>query len=126
MTDVFRKWSLFRAAAETGGYVTCDHPVCLNWTQEVKGPPTLASANTSLIFPLSKELCLLGEVGGQAVVADLDSKGVAHVNGALVANADRYVFAADDRFFFLPPRADSPRQGSELLSLIVPVQATPT
>ena len=92
-----RTWWLLRAGVETGGFVTCDHPVCLNWTKKIMGPPTLVSANTSLIFPLSKELCLMGEVGGQDFVLDLDRQGVARVNGALVANAERYVFAADTR-----------------------------
>jgi hypothetical protein len=113
-----RKWSLLRSPASTGGFVTCDHPACLNWINPRSGPfgPGLGLPGTSVVFPLSRELCLMGEFETDAHVLEIDFLSVAHVNGAIIANAERQVYAADDRFIFFRLGETLPNFGYELLS----------
>jgi hypothetical protein len=111
-----RKWALLRASSDSGGFVTCDHPVSLSWTTDVPGPPTLVSANTVVTFPLSSELCLLGQVGGESQVVDLDRQNVARLNLITICNAHRHVFASDDRFYFMAPSGESIQEGRSLLA----------
>ena len=65
----------------------------------------------ALVFPLTRELCILGELGGRTEVVDLDFMRVALVNGAIVANAEQRVFASDDMFVFLANRDDVTARG---------------
>ena len=112
-----RKWSLLRSPASTGGFIACDHPACLNWIKPRAGffGPGLGLPGTSVVFPLSRELCLMGEFETDGRVLEIDFQSVAHVNGAIIANAERQVYAADDRFIFFRPGETLPTFGYDLL-----------
>lgn len=115
-----RKWSLLVTNAKsTGGFVTSDHPACLNFIKPMPGPygPGLGLTGTSVLFPLNRELCILGEFEGERHDVQIDFLQVAKVNGAIVASAHPCVFAADDLFVFLQADEQTPRTGKELLSL---------
>jgi hypothetical protein len=78
--------------------------------------PGLLTPGTNILFPLTRELCMMREFETPSTVADVDFQSVAHVNGAIVANAERQVYAADDRFIFFRPDRTLPTFGYDLLS----------
>jgi hypothetical protein len=60
-----RKWQMLVAADDTGGFVTTDDPVCLRWSDgHPHGgmSPGFALAGTEVIFPLSTNIALGGDV----------------------------------------------------------------
>ena len=111
-----RNWNLCRAPANTGGFLTSDHPVYLSWIKPIPPPysPGLGLGNTSVVFPLSRELCMVGEFDGNAGVSDLTFRGVAVANGATVWNAGERVYAPDEHCVFMPTvDSELPRQIDE-------------
>jgi hypothetical protein len=60
--------------------------------------PGFGLAKTSVLFPLSNELALLGAFEGEPRHGDLADRGVAMVNGTVITRADKQVYAAADDF----------------------------
>lgn len=121
---VRRKWILLNATSGSGGFITSDHPASLSWTDAelAKGPysPGLGLAKTMVLFPLTKEFCLMGIVEGaderEWERRDLGFLQVAAVNGEVIHQANRQVYAADDLFVFADGGTILPIAGHELLS----------
>jgi hypothetical protein len=115
-----RTWTLFRAAESTGGFVTSDNPVSLGWTKRPGGtpqfPPGLAHQETTLLFPLSREFCLLGEYGGSEQALEVDFQGVATLNANIVRRARRQVYAPHDKFLVSSGKGQLPRFGYQLVT----------
>ncbi len=95
-----RKWTLLIAPPGSTGFITSDRPFSLQWNDETmnRGPygVGLGCADTTLIFPLSHSLAVVGSFehgGGSSVV---DESIVAAVNFSLFQAAMRQVYASAD------------------------------
>jgi hypothetical protein len=95
-----RSWRWVRANRDAGDFITCDHPVCLNWIRRPRGlaPIGYGLSGTTVFFPISPNLAVLGEFGGQTDDVAADAFAVADFNRRVVNNANRQVFAKDDNF----------------------------
>lgn len=95
-----RKWTLLIAPPGSAGFITSDRPFSLRWNDETmnRGPygVGLGCTDTTLIFPISHDLAVIGsfEHGGGANV--VDESIVAAVNFALFQAAMRQVYASAD------------------------------
>jgi hypothetical protein len=74
--------------------------VCLNWIRRPRGlaPIGYGLSGTTVFFPISPNLAVLGEFGGQTDDVAADAFAVADFNRRVVNNANRQVFAKDDNF----------------------------
>ena len=55
-----RKWVLVRAPQGSPGFVTCDHPVSLTWSEPTRARPGLKLKGTEILFPISPDLAVVG------------------------------------------------------------------
>lgn len=97
-----RCWMLLRAAPGTGGFVTSDHPVVLDWIDR-RGRGTFQSTghglkSTEVIFPVSHDLVMYGQFEGRFGVLDVGLDVVTRINTDIIAHAQRQIYAKDDRF----------------------------
>lgn len=97
-----RNWMLLRAAPGTGGFVTSDHPVVLDWIDR-RGRGTFQSPghglrSTEVIFPVSQDLVMYGQFEGRFGVLDVGLDAVTRINTDIIAHAQRQIYAKDDRF----------------------------
>lgn len=101
-TFLARRWSLLRAPPRTAGFVTCDYPVSLRWSDGAANGfygPGHGLTGTTVAFPVSKEVALIGTFEAPSdVEVDLNEEQVAHFNGHIIAGADRRIFARDGTF----------------------------
>ncbi len=121
-----RKWVTFTPPKESGGFITSDHPVCLMFSDpSMRGKfhgPGHGVAGTEIIFPIGKRLAAVGAFELQAGELQLTEQDVAGINGALVAYADRQVYAHDPEFTYSRQPAEKPRRGAELVNDLLFVQ----
>lgn len=97
-----RTWSLLIAPAGSGGFVSFDHPVCLMSTDDRERRAIgYGSKDTAVMFPLTRELLLRGTFGGKDGVRTVAPTYVAYANTAILAFAERQVYASDDRCRFI-------------------------
>jgi hypothetical protein len=116
-----RKWVVMVPPKDSAGFVTCDHPVCLMFSDPKmrRGlyPPGHGLTKTEIVFPVSSRMALVGafEIERETTV-ELTEDGVAGVNGALVAFADKQVFAAEQDFSYSRQYNERPHRGISLLN----------
>jgi hypothetical protein len=114
-----RKWVVLLAPKETGGFITCDHPVCLMFSDPKKRggfrPVGHGLMGTEVIFPVSRRMAVVGAFELQEDTVTLSDDWVAWINGALVAYANRQVYAADPRFTYSRQNNEKPRMGVSLV-----------
>lgn len=113
-----RTWLLLRAPVGGAGFVTSDHPVGLQWTEQRKrgmfSSPRFGLRGTEVIFPVSQSLALVGTFDGRHGIQDIEAEQVALVNGVIISHAHRQIYARDDRFVYMLTRG-APRRGVDLL-----------
>lgn len=113
-----RKWVLLIAPANSGGFVTTDHPVVLQWTDaKDRGAiysPGFGLRGTEVIFPLSHNLALMGTFEGQEAFVEATTEIVAATNGIVIAHGHRQVYARDDKFRYMITSGNL-RRGSDVL-----------
>ena len=114
-----RKWVLLIAPTNSGGFVTTDHPVVLQWSDtKDRGAfysPGFALRETEVIFPLSHDLALLGSFEGCEGVVEATNEIVATINGIVIARGHRQVYSRDDKFRYMIT-AGNLRRGSDVLA----------
>jgi hypothetical protein len=115
-----RSWVLLRAPANSGGFVTADHPFCLMWS-EPKGrgnfpPPGLGLRGTEIYFPISPRLAMVGAFELKNDEVDVTEESVAGVNGAVVLTAEAHVYARDHSFHYVMQRDEPLKKASKLLT----------
>lgn len=113
-----RSWMLLRAAPGTGGFVTSDHPVVLDWIDR-RGRGTFQSPghglkSTEVIFPVSQDLVMYGQFEGRFGVLDVGLEAVTLINTDIIGRAQRQIYAKDDRFRYALPSGQQ-RFGGDLL-----------
>ncbi|SAK53330.1 hypothetical protein AWB82_01801 [Caballeronia glebae] len=116
-----RSWVVLRAAPESGGFVTSDHPVTLFWNDpEIEGvffPPGFGHRDTSVFCPISKNLAIRGCFDDREGTADMPAEIVAAINQRTIFCAGRQVYAENERFRFIDQDGVL-RHGRDLLTLL--------
>jgi hypothetical protein len=114
-----RKWVAFTPPSKSSGFITSDHPVCLMFSDPNKRGgfygPGHGLAGTEIIFPIGRRLAAVGAFELDDGEMALTEEGVAGINGALVAYADRQVYARDVDFTYSRQYGEEPRSGSALV-----------
>jgi Protein of unknown function (DUF4238) len=115
-----RKWVTHTAPKESSGFITSDHPVCLTFSDaKMRGGfygPGHGLTGTEVIFPIGQRLAMVGAFELKDGERQLDEDGVSGVNGALVAFAERQVYAHDVDFTYSREYSEKPRRGVELVN----------
>ena len=118
-----RKWVTFVPPDNSSGFITSDHPVCLMFSDPKKRQqffgPGHGIPGTEIIFPIGRRLAAVGAFEIKNGEARLDEEGVAGVNGALVAFAERQIYAHDVDFTYSRQYAEKPRRGAELVNDLI-------
>jgi hypothetical protein len=99
-----RKWTLLHAPPDEGQFITSDHPVCLVFTDpEIQRPTPIGFglANTEVLFPLTADFALLGTFECEERKLDADIITIANCNAAVIAHAERQVYASSPDFPYL-------------------------
>lgn len=113
-----REWQLLRAAPDSGGYITSDHPVTLAWIEQRErgffSSPGFGMEGTVVGFPISHDLAMWGAFDGPTGIRDLNTQAVAQINAGTIARSQRQVYARDDRFHYMLATGKM-RRGDELL-----------
>lgn len=78
-----------------------------------------------MLFPLSKEVFLMGSFGLSPYVKTASTSEVAALNTEVILEAERQVFAPDDTFPFLNPVTGELKSGAQLSAALRSV-ADPT
>lgn len=108
-----RKWNVYKATI--GEFVTCDRPVSLIWTDPRKSDPIgLAHRNTRLLFPLSPTVAISGGFELTDSMVEVGAEDVAKINGRIILNAGRQVYARDDQFEYMLQHNAGTKRGTEL------------
>jgi hypothetical protein len=101
-TLVARKWALCIAPADSGGFITSDHPICLMSSEgspsELRRPVGHRLMETTVLFPITRNLAAMGTFENEDQVVPLSHEGVAAMNGFVMRHAERQVYAANDNF----------------------------
>lgn len=119
-----RHWAVLRAPRKSSGFVTCDHPVSLYWSEvdRNKGfyPPGHGLTGTTVAFPISKEVALMGTFEQpEDIELDLSAGQVADFNAQTISGAERQVFARDGDFTYRSGWTGMIRRGVDLPSEIL-------
>ncbi len=114
-----RKWMLLKAPHGATGFITCDHPPCLMWSDPSQRgkfySPGLGLRGTDLFFPISNELAMIGSFEGSDNEHDANPLMIAAMNGAFVTYAERQVYARESDFLYYMVPDEKPRRGDTLL-----------
>jgi hypothetical protein len=102
--DVYR-WRILKAKMDTGGFVTTDHPVCMDrpgagtyYGQQYA--PGWGLADKDILFPLSSNVAVIGRREGEEDVVEVDRHNVASFNATVMGFAMRQVYSADDQYCY--------------------------
>ena len=115
-----RRWWLLRAPPDQTGFITSDHPVCLMWSHPARRhrfpPPGHGLRQTQIVFSISNELALMGAFDADEGETDADESLIADINGSILVDAERQVYARDKDFTYrLVHHNGRIMRGSELL-----------
>lgn len=101
-----RVWTLVQPIEDRDEFIASDSPVVLGsrWGA-LRVPVTLWSGwgrpETTISFPLSPRLALLGSFGGNTMTAQISSRAVADINTRTLRQADQFLFTASKSFVVL-------------------------
>lgn len=113
-----RHWLLFSAPAESS-FITSDHPVGLMWSKPSERghlpPPGFGLTETLVVFPLSKELAMIGAFEMYDEERHADELRVAEINGSVFLNSTRQVYSRDSSFPYKLNHNPGIRRGDQLL-----------
>lgn len=104
-----RNWLLLHTDDKTDPFITSDNPVILTWKNPEDIPPFyrnspgLAMSDTSVYFPVSSRVMLVGEFEISEAVSEAGSDFVALANGMVCSTAHERVFAPRSTFRFKGP-----------------------
>lgn len=119
-----RHWFLMRAAPDSGGFATSDHPVSLIWSEQRErgffNSPGFGLKGTEVVFPVSHDLAIVGTFEEPVGAGDITNEQVALVNGIVVAHSERQIYSRDDKFVYMLPEGRMQR-GADLLRNPPPV-----
>ena len=100
-----RRWTVVRANERSGYFISCDMPVSLIWTNpKLQGgfyPPGHGMKSTELVFPVIKEMALIGTFEGENRVIEGNDRMIASVNSRILSFSDKQVFSSRATFSIL-------------------------
>lgn len=119
-----RQWRLWIAPADSGGFVTSDHPVGVVWQESRPdgSMPGFASPNSSVSFPLSKTMAISGHYDVQGGTYIASREHVATINTVTICFADRQVYSEDERFEYMLDGQIKKNSGTGLLNDLLAVR----
>lgn len=96
-----RNWC-FAIAPSGGQYITSDNPVCLEWSDNRDygpfSPPAHGKQGTSLVFPISSDVVLIGTFEDEPQRIFHDEGQVTSVNTIVARHSRRQIYARDAGF----------------------------
>jgi hypothetical protein len=102
-----RGWALVLASEETGPFITCDRPVSLAWKYPDKMPPIyrrrppgLGMKDSKLVFPVTKNIALIGEFETQNQIIHANKNLVSAINRQTLSFAFSQIYAPHLLFVF--------------------------
>ena len=99
-----RNWVLLKAAGEAGEFITADNPVSLTFNNPTLSTfisPGFGLQDTTVYFPVSKNLALIGEFDGTDSIESANKHLVAILNSRIIANSYQRVFASKSNFNYI-------------------------
>jgi Protein of unknown function (DUF4238) len=114
-----RNWILFKAPEQSTGFITSDHPATVMWCDPERRDfygPGLGLAQTQLLFPVSRELALIGAFEVAEAEVDASDNLIAQINGSVILHAGRQVYARDASFTYQWKEHERPVSGDRLVS----------
>ena len=112
-----RNWLLLKPEDEAGEFITTDNPVSLAFNKPASSTfvsPGFGLPDTMVYFPVSKNLALVGEFGGEVGVRAADKYLVATLNSKVIVNSYQRVFASKCNFNYIA-KGGVMQQGNSLL-----------
>ena len=101
-----RNWSLVKASAAAGPFITSDNPVSLSWIDPSTVPlayrrsPGYGLTGTQVYFPVSQELVLMGQFDKPAGVVEATEELVALGNTTMLNGFFRQIYSPKAKFKF--------------------------
>ena len=99
-----RSWMLYRANPAEGHFITSDHPVSLTWRNPSEIPPLYRHSpgfgmrDTEVLFPLTKNLVLIGTFDGESGYQDASPMLVAASNSRVANYCSRQIYSPKRAF----------------------------
>ncbi|MGB6144181.1 MAG: DUF4238 domain-containing protein [Rhodanobacter sp.] len=118
-----RRWLLLEATADTGPFVTSDHPVNLSWKEPESVPPFHRNhpghgmKETRVWFPVSKDLGMIGEFEGREGRHKATKQVVAAMNSMTISFSQRQFYAPNLGFPIVGPNGEI-HDGRHLLNAL--------
>lgn len=113
-----RNWWMMRSPKYSAGFVTCDHPVSLMWSNPTERGgifgPGFGHRNTQITFPLTSKIALVGAFELEEQSDEVSDTLVAEINGATIAAARRQVYSKDLNFRYMLRAAEGFKKGAKL------------
>ncbi|WP_316179276.1 DUF4238 domain-containing protein [Bradyrhizobium sp. SZCCHNRI1009] len=113
-----RKWQMITAKQDSGGFVTTDVPVTLRWSDDKDHGmfgPGFGVASTTVLFPISRDICLLGRFEGEEDTIKGDLFTVGRINSEIISNTRNQVYSRDHKFNYMRPFPQEIGSGSTLI-----------
>lgn len=99
-----RQWRLYRANPADGYFITSDHPVSLTWRNPSRIPPLYRHSpgfgmrDTEVLFPLTKNLLLIGTFDGEDGYQDASHLLIAASNSRVANSCSRQIYSTKRAF----------------------------
>lgn len=107
-----RSWMLYRVNPQEGHFITSDHPVSLTWRNPSEIPPLYRHSpgfgmrDTEVLFPLTKNLVLIGTFDGDSVYQKASPLLVAASNSRVANYCSRQIYSSKRSFTALSPQME--------------------
>jgi hypothetical protein len=88
-----KTWSLLRTDPNTGGFVSSDVPVVVEW-QGSTSWSLIGQSGATVYVPLSSTVVLVGADAGRRRLRAVGPNKVCEINGLMIERAERFVYAA--------------------------------
>lgn len=115
-----RRWMMVFAPPESAGFVTSDRPVALSWsdptTRNSAYPPGFGLKGTQVLFPICREIVVVGSFEGEEVSFMADEDLVSKINGSTIYHSGRQIYAASGEFLYTLKIGRRVRRGVELVN----------
>lgn len=116
-----RSWILVEAENQSYGFITCDRPIVPSWNDaQLRAspyPPGLGSPSSIIIFPLTRKYALIGSFDDLPRYTTFDSEHVAGINGYMVIQANRQLYAPTEDCQFMLDGMSEPRRVGDILNM---------
>jgi len=98
-----RNWSLLITQSDEDNFICSEHPVSITWTkgEEIKYPPGFGHNSTDVLFPLNKNMAVLGRFEDLPPMIEADTIQVAGTNNRTGAWGGRFVYSCEENFKWL-------------------------